>query len=99
MPDFEILAKMVGLDWPTVLAFVGVGVVIAAFAKDKFPKVTGYWIDGLIAALMLGLNYAAYAPKIVPVIVGTVFCYIGSVGGWAGMKQIAHKVGTAPTPK
>jgi hypothetical protein len=98
MPDFEVLARMLGLDWPTVLAFVGVGVVVTAFVKDKFPSLTGKYIDLMVVCLMLGMNLAAYMPKIVPVIAGTLLCYIGATGGWAASKQLIKKAGTATVP-
>ncbi|MFA5382520.1 MAG: hypothetical protein WC356_05085 [Candidatus Micrarchaeia archaeon] len=96
MDDLSFLGRILNLDWATITGLVTVIVMLTAFVKDTF-KVSGKWIYAVNGGLAIILNILTYAPQVKPIIAGSLACFLLAAGGWAGVKQIAHKVGTPPT--
>ena len=96
MDDLSFLGKVLDLDWETVTGLVTVIVMLTAFVKDTF-KVTGKWVYAVNGGLALILNAITYLPLMKPFLAGSLACFLLAAGGWSGIKQIAHKVGTPPT--
>jgi hypothetical protein len=76
---------------PTILAIV-------AIFKEQFGLQSKANLI-VSAGLALVFNLMIYWFQPVPVIVGTLICWVGASGGWAAGKQLAHKVGVPSTHK
>ena len=98
MDDLSFLGQILDLDWAAVTGLTTVIVMLTAFVKDTFG-VRGKWIYAVNGGLALVLNTLTFFPAVKPIIAGSLACFLLAAGGWAGVKQIAHKVGTAPTQK
>jgi hypothetical protein len=90
------LAKILDLQWETVLAFIPLIVGINAILKGEFG-VSGKWNYLSIFLISLTLNGLAYMPLIRPTVSSTLFCALAAAGGWMATKQQLHKIGTPPT--
>ena len=100
--DMELLNKLAsifGLNIEVTPVFIGMGVWLTAFLKDKIPKtVNGKAIDITVIVFMAAMNGFVYIPlqNWPGFILGTLLCYALATGGQAWLKNLAHK---AATPK
>jgi len=88
------LADILGFDIDVTPVFIGFGIFVTAFLKDRW-KISGRGIDIALIVLMLGLNAVVYLPaqKWIAWVAGAGICYILTIGTWSGAKQLVHKIG------
>lgn len=94
--EFETLIAEWGLEWKTILTACPLIVIFIAFLKDRFGlkgKEIIYFTAGVsfVVALMKFYNDPIMLIPYTPAF------FIGSTGGVAFFKKMAHKMGTPST--
>jgi len=96
------ISEYFGLDLVSLLAIAAMITVAVNYLKVTAPF--SNWIkDGIIpyvtGALALAVSASTMWGSWVQLFVSAALITVLSIGGWATMKLLAHKVGTKPTSK
>lgn len=101
---FQAIADYLGLDFGSLLLAASGVTVLVNFLKATPPFSS--WVQGnVIIFITFILSFVVSAVTywsnflLVPFLVSGLLIGVLSVGGWATLKILAHKVGTVPTNK